>query len=66
MNNQNASLVLKKNCFDYFRIYAAIQVLFGHMISLYGISLPRYNPIHYVGGGADSIYTLWFSRNGVL
>lgn len=50
MKDQNASLQLKQNSFDYFRLFAAIQVLLGHMVSLYGINLPAYVPLHFIGG----------------
>ncbi len=50
MKEQSTSLQFTQNSFDYFRLFAAIQVLLGHMVSLYGISLPAYIPLHFVGG----------------
>lgn len=50
MKEQSTSLQLGQNSFDYFRLFAAIQVLLGHMVSLYGIRLPAYIPLHFVGG----------------
>lgn len=47
---QNNSLQLNQNSFDYFRLFAAIQVLVGHIVSLYAVKIPAWVPLHFVGG----------------
>ncbi len=41
---------LHENAFDYFRIYAALHVLIGHIVLLYNISLPK---------GADILFNIF-------
>lgn len=50
MEQQSTSLKLSQNSFDYFRLFAAFQVMFGHMVSLYEIKLPFYIPLRFIGG----------------
>lgn len=50
MKEQNGEFRLQQNSFDYFRLFAALQVLLGHMVSPNGIHLPAYIPLGFVGG----------------
>lgn len=50
MEQQSRELRLERNSFDYFRLFASIQVMLGHMLSLYEVRLPAYIPLHFVGG----------------
>lgn len=50
MEQQSRELRLDRNSFDYFRLFASIQVMLGHMLSLYEVRLPTYIPLHFVGG----------------
>ena len=50
MEQQSIALKLSQNSFDYFRLFAAFQVMFGHMVSLYEIKLPFYIPLRFIGG----------------
>lgn len=49
MKEQNGEFRLQQNSFDYFRLFAALQVLLGHMVSPNGIHLPAYIPLGFVG-----------------
>lgn len=66
MEQQSRELRLERNSFDYFRLFASIQVMLGHMLSLYEVRLPAYIPLHFVGGGAGPVYTMRVSRNSIL